>query len=192
MMTGEDFHGTTANRPRPGLRTALLLTPLFLLVASVALLVAAPFAWGAADIIDVPGWMPSFVGALIAGGGLALGMTALLRTLRVTRGDFETHPLQTAAGVIIIVTSAISLISLAMRIGDADTYTSAIDDHGEVTISPAVFLIGGLLLGIFTLAWCWVGTYLYGHAVADLQPNRISERHPGEVDGVGELLRERS
>jgi hypothetical protein len=189
-MTDSNDEATTTQR-RPLLRKLLLLPPAFLIVAAVVCLLASPFAWGAAEVIDAPDWAPVATGLLLAIGPLIIGRFALRKTLRDTRGDFDVFGLHVAGGFVMFVSGGLMLFSLVVRLPDSATYAQAINDEGEQTVSTWGFFLLSLVLGAFNVGWVWVGAYLYSHAVSNQQPNRISARTPGEVDGVGELLRER-
>jgi hypothetical protein len=131
------------------------------------------------------------LGLIVAMGGFAVAFFSLRHTLRTTRGDFEVFGLQLIFGTIMFLTGAAMMLSLVFQLPDPDTYARVLDDNGEYNASIAGFFILSLLLGAFNIGWVWVGAYLYSHALANMQPNRISARQPGETDGVGELLRER-
>ena len=176
---------------KPTARLLLVMPPLVLLAASGLLMITSPFAWGAAEVLDAPDWMPPVLGIIVAIGGLSVGFFSLRHTLRTTHGDFEVFGLQLVFGVLMFVSGAAMMLSLVFQLPDTDTYARALDDNGEYTVSVSGFFILSLLLGAFNVGWVWVGAYLYSHAIANMQPNRISARHPGETDGVGELLRER-
>ena len=180
---------------QPAARTAvtrilLLLPPLALGVAALILLVVSPFSWGAAEVLNAPAWMPPVLGALTALGGLAVALYSLRKTLRTTRGDFEVFALQLVFGVLMFISGAAMLVSLAVQLPDPSLYTRFLDENGEYTLSPLGFFVVSLVMGAFNIGWVWAGAYLYSHAVADMEPNRISRRSPTEVDGVGQLLRE--
>jgi nitrate reductase gamma subunit len=160
-------------------------------MAGFSTLVAAPYAWSAAAIIEIPDWMPSFVGLVIALGAIAIAAFTLRVFLRVTHGEFEVHSLQAAGGVLILLIVAAMIVGLAVQLPDPDSYKGAINDDGEITVGPTMFLASGLILTVVYEFLAWLGAYLYTHALTDMEPNRISRRLPGEVDGVGELLRER-
>jgi hypothetical protein len=162
-----------------------------LLLAGFAVLVAVPYAWGAASIIEIPDWMPSFIGLVVALAAIAIASYSLRGLLRVTRGEFEVHSLQAAGGALLLLVVAAMILGLALRLPDPASYEAAIDDDGEITVGPTMFLGSGIVLTVAYAFVAWLGSYLYTHAVTDMEPNRISRRLPNEVDGVGELLRER-
>ena len=190
MMTTDNEASNATLQRKPFLRNLLVLPPIFLVAAGCVLLVVSPSAWDAADNIEAPAWMPPTIGLLAALGGLWIGLYALKATLTATSGDFEVFGLQTVFGVIMFVSGGLLMLSLAFRLPDSGTYAGMIDDDGEVTISSLGFFIVSLALAAFNIGWIWVGAYLYSHAISNQQPNRISQRYPGEVDGVGALLRE--
>jgi hypothetical protein len=136
--------------------------------------------------------MPPALGLLVALGGIWIGTYALRIVLRRTRGPFRVLKLQLVFGVVISLAGAAMMVALADRLPDSATYARALDENGDYTLPASAFFIMSLILGAFQLGWVWVGAYLYSHAITDDQPNRVSERHPGEVDGVAALLRERS
>jgi hypothetical protein len=190
MTNGPDIEAGGAQR-RPIARRLLLLPPAFLVAAACVLVGVAPYAWGAGEVIDLPAWMPTAIGLLVASGGLLVGGYSLRKTLRETHGDFEVFGLQTVAGIIMFMSGGLMMLSVASELPDTANYRSMIDDDDEVGISPLGFFVVSLALAAFNIAWVWVGAYLYGHAFSNQEPNRISRRTPGEVDGVGALLRER-
>jgi hypothetical protein len=177
---------------RAGLRRLLLAPPALLVCASLVLLVASPFSWDAAEIADLPAWIPPALGILTGLGGLWVGAFAFQRTLRETRGDFEVFALQLAWGVIMFISGSLMMLGLTDRLPDPDTYAHLLDDNGNRTITPNDYFAFSFLFGLLQIGWVWVGAYLYSHAMSNLAPNRISARRPDEVDGVGVLLRERS
>ena len=180
----------TVIQKRRNLRGLVLLPPLALVFASIALVAAAPLAWGAGEIIDIPDWMPPLVGVIIALGGLLVGLTALRKTGRETHGDFEVFGLQIAFGVIMFIAGSAMMIALVFKLPDTDTYAQMITDDGT-HITATGFFVMSVITAAANIGVVWVGAYLYSHAFANMEPNRISQRLPGEVDGVGELLRER-
>lgn len=164
---------------------------LFLLLAGFAALVAGPRAWAAASVIEIPDWMPSFIGLVVGLGAIAIASFSLRALLRVTRGEFEVHSLQAAGGALLLLVVAAMVLGLALRLPDPASYEAAINEDGENTVGPTMFLASGIVLAVAYGFVAWLGTYLYTHALTDMEPNRISRRLPNEVDGVGELLRER-
>ncbi len=176
---------------RPGVRLLLLLPPALLVLACLVLIAVSPFAWGAAKIIEAPDWMPPVLGILTALGGLWVGWFAIQTVRRETHGDFSVFSLQTAGGVLFLAIGVAMFLSLAVQLPDSDTYERAIDDEGKIQISPAGFFVTGLILGAIQTGLAWIGAYVYSHAVTNLSPTRLSVRDPNEVDGIGELLRER-
>lgn len=190
MATGLGQDGIEKQRQDVGRAFALLL-PAILLIASIVLLVVSPFSWGAAEVLDAPGWMPPALGIITGFGGLWIGVYSLKRVARATRGAYSVFGLQLIFGTVMFLSGAILLLWFATQLPAEATYERALDDEGEYTLAPAWFFIVSLVIGAFQLAWIWVGAYLYSNAFTNQQPNRISERDPNEVDGVAELLRER-
>ena len=192
-MTEADFGDEGRNeRPRRRRTRALLALPLLLLLgAGFAALLAAPYAWGAASIIEIPDWMPTFIGLIVAAGALAIASFCLRGFLRITRGEFEVYSLQAAGGVLLMLIVAAMVIGFAIRLPDPTSYEVAIDDNGEIIVGPTMFLASGIVMALAYEGIAWLGAYLYTLALTDIEPNRISRRHRNEVDGVGRLLRER-
>ena len=176
---------------RGNTRSLLLLPPLLLVLAAAVLILASPLAWGAGEIIDAPAWMAPLMGVIVGLGGLWVGLFSLRKTLRSTRGDFEVFGLQTVFGVLMFISGSVMLVSLATQLPSESTYARALDDDGQIQISALGFFASSMLLGAFQIGWVWIGAYLYSNAIDNQAPNRISARHPDEVDGVGVLLRER-
>jgi hypothetical protein len=172
---------------RPLLRTLLLAPPALLGVAAMILLVTSPLAWDAGRNADLPAWTPPALGAFVALLGLLVAIFSLRRTLRETDGDFEVFGLHLVGGLLTFIFGAVMMVSLAIEIPDSANYTESSDRIGP---SGRGFFVMSLVLGAFNVGCIWVCAYLYSHAISNLQPNRISARLPGEVDGVGELLKE--
>jgi hypothetical protein len=134
--------------------------------------------------------MPSFVGLVVALGAIAIAAFSLSEFLRVTRGEFQVHSLQAAGGALLLLPVAAMVLGLADRLPVPASYEGAINEDGEITVGPTMFLGSGIVLAVVYGFVAWLGTYLYTHGLTDTEPNRISRRLPNEVDGVGELLRE--
>lgn len=175
---------------RAGLRRVLLLLPVLLLAGSIVLLAAAPFSWDAGAVLELQPWMPPFIGCCMAFAGIAISLFAIRVVAARTRGDFELLPIQLAFGVFMFIAGAALQLTFASQIGSTATYERALDPNGEPEVSPAMFMFGTAVLAGMTLAWVWAAAYIYVNAITNLQPNAISMRRPGEVDGIGELLKE--
>ena len=185
---GDATARTSQRRPRA--RALLLVAPALLVLASLVLLIASPTAWGAAAVLDAPAWLPPVLGVIVALAALWIGTYSFRKILRETYGDFEVFGLQLVFGVIMFISGAAMLLGLAVQLPDAGTYERWLDD-GEVVGRSRDYFVFSLIYGVLNIGWVWVGAYLYSHAITNMQPNRISARSPDEVDGVGELLRER-
>ena len=172
-------------------RALLLLGPVPLVLAALVLLVVSPRAWGAAEVLDAPAWMPSVIGAAVALAGLWVGAYSLRKTRSETAGDFEVFGLQLVFGVFMFISGAAMMLAMAVQLPDAGTYERWLDQDGDFVGRARDFFVISVIYGVLNIGWIWAGAYLYTHAIANMQPNRISRRLPGEVDGVGELLRER-
>ena len=176
---------------RRNVRALLLLPPFVLVLASGVLLASSPLAWGAAAVLDVPDWVPAAIGAVVGLAGLWIGLYSLRQTARYTQGDFEIFGLQLVLGVIMFVAGSGIMLTLALQLPDPDLYARTIQDDGDTAIGAVEIVVVSLFTGGLSIGVVWVGAYLYSHAFANMEPNRISQRLPGEVDGVGELLRDR-
>ena len=183
---------TTTSQRKGQIRLLLLLLPGLLVVTSLALLVVSPFSWGAGAPIEMSDWMPPVIGVTAGLGALWVGLAALRKVARATRGDFEVFALQLVFGTLMFIAGSGLLLSLIDRLPDASTYEAFLDDDGEPPAAPAAFFVFSLIWGAFNIGWVWVGSYLYSNAISNQEPNRISRRDPDEVDGVGALLRERN
>ena len=181
----------TSTQQRKTLRALLLLPPFVLVVASIVLLASAPLSWGAAEVLDAPDWIPPIVGAIVALAGLWVGLYSLRHTAQGTRGDFSVFSLQLVLGILMFASGSAMMLTLAVQLPDTDTYARALDDDGSISIGVVELVVVSLVTGALCIGLVWVGAYLYSHAITNLRPNRISARLPGEVDGVGELLRRR-
>ena len=69
-------------------RFLALLPPLVLTILGMALLVAAPSAWGKGDQVDLPAWMPAASTVLFGLPAVVIGLLFLREVVRRTRGDF--------------------------------------------------------------------------------------------------------
>jgi hypothetical protein len=182
---------TSGRQQRQVERSLLLIPPLALVSGSLTLLAASLLSWGAASEIGARDWMPPVAGLIVAAGGLLLGGYELREVLKRTQGDFSLFPLQLVAGSLLLVLGAGMQIAIAVDIGDPSTYEHLKEPDGTVRTSPTVYFIGSTVLSAFTLVYVWTAAYVYGMAITNQKPNRISERKPGEVDAIGELIRER-
>ena len=192
-MTSEPdsaLHEASGQRRR-NVRALLLLPPFVLVLASGVLLASSPLAWGAAAVLDVPDWVPTAIGAVVGLAGLWISLYSLRQTARYTQGDFEIFGLQLMLGVIMFVAGSGIMLTLALQLPDPDLYARTIQDDGDTAIGAVEIVVVSLFTGVLSIGLVWSGAYLYSYATANMKPNRISQRLPGEVDGVGELLRER-
>jgi hypothetical protein len=181
----------SGGQQRPVERAMLLIPPLALVIGALTLLGASLLSWGAASEIGARDWMPPAAGLIVAVGGLLLGGYELREVLKRTQGDFNLFPLQLVAGSLLLVLGAGMQIAIAIEIGDPGTYEHLKEPDGSIRTSPTLYFIGSTLLSLFTLFYIWTAAYVYGMAITNQKPNRISERKPGEVDAIGELIRER-
>ena len=177
------------------LRAILTLPSAILVFVSGALLAAAPLAWGDADAIDAPAWMPVAIHGIVALAGLWIGIHAFRSVWRATHGRFDVARIQAALGLLMLATGTSLVLALLITIGDFGVYEgSLVESRPDGTIervSPAAAFLGGLVYAAAMTAAAWTGAALYANAITNMQPNRISARHPDEIDGIGELLKER-
>jgi hypothetical protein len=151
------------------------------------MLASAPFAWGKADAVDLPGWMPAASAVLFGLPAVVIGVLFLREVVRRTRGDFDVG-LLSMLGALLALAAAIALeIGLVIRVGDASTYNSLKDSAGNITTTPAAFMVY-TVIGVLIMSLLVAGAaYIYRQAITPIM-HRF-DRRPDERDSIGEMLR---
>ena len=147
-------------------------------------------AWGAGRAIDMPDWLPPAVGSLIALTGLCISGLSLREVLRSTRVAFSVHIFQMSAGLCGFTFACLLQILIAVQVGSPATYAQFSGPSG-VSISPEAFAVYTLAGALPVMAIAGLFAWVYARGITDCRPNRVSERQPDEVDGIGRLLEER-
>jgi hypothetical protein len=176
---------------RPALpRWLVLLPPSLLFVASIVVAVAAIDAWGAAEPVEIPAWMTTFAGLLIALPGVATGIIGFYETRQRTRGDFGADQRGLASGALWLLTAALAELFVAARIGDPATYNPLRDEEGNPEMVPGAFLMFTIVGSFVFGALVAPSGYIYSQAIWPERPNRF-RRRVNERDYMGEYFRGR-
>jgi hypothetical protein len=182
------FEGEETRRVLP--RWLVLTPPLLLFVSALVMAVSAIGAWGAAEAVEIPAWMTTFAGLIIAGPALATGAIGFFETLRRTRGDFGADQRGLGSGALWLFAGAIAQLLVAARIGDPSTYDPLRDEDGNPEVVPGAFMmitvVGSFVLGALIAP----SGYVYSQAVWPDRPNRF-RRRANERDYLGEYFRGR-
>ncbi len=167
-------------------RFLALLPPLALTILGIAMLVAAPSAWGKGDQVDLPAWMPAASTVLFGLPAVVIGLLFLREVVRRTRGDF-TAGILSMLGALLALAVAIALeVGLLMRVGNADTYNSLKDSSGNITTTPAAFMVF-TVIGVMMMSLLVAGAaYIYRQAITPVL--HLFDRSPDERDSIGEML----
>jgi hypothetical protein len=177
--------------PQQALPRALVLAPpACLLLASVIMLGAALAAWGAGKDVDLPPWMTTLAGLVLAAPALATGGITYLQIRERTRDDFEVDGLGLIVGGAWLLLAAGLVIMVALRLADGSTYDALRDEDGEVVVVPLAFLFFTIVGTFFFGVAMAPGAYLYSIAVRPGRPSRY-ERRATERDNLGEYFRGR-
>lgn len=174
---------------RRTLRVLMAAMPVVLIVASFTLLTLSPTVWASEESRVEPPWLPVLSAAIMGLVGGVVGLYALREVLRRTLGDFEVFGLQVYFGVLAFPVGAliqfnyIPVLNFIMQTTENDP----LDQSGTGILAFSLLTLGGcFLLGI---VWC--GAYVFAQAITNHRPNMLSQRGPNEIDGIGELLKER-
>ena len=138
-------------------RYAIVAPPVLAGAASVPLLVASLFAWGAASEVDYPAALPTVAGLAAAMPILMIGLVSARAVWRRAQHRFDFYVLFTTLGALAFVGAAAFQLALATRIGSRETYKELRPDQ----LSPAGFLFVSLSvtsLGILMLSYA---SFLY-------------------------------
>jgi hypothetical protein len=122
-------------------RSLISLPPLVLTVLGVALLVAAPTAWGKGDQVNLPSWMPTVATVLFGLPALIVGLLFLREVVRRTRADFGVGILSMLGALLSIAVAVALEVGLLLRVSDAGTYNSLKDSSGNITTTPTAFMV---------------------------------------------------
>ena len=160
-----------------------------LLSGGISLLLASPFAWGAAAHVQVPSWMTSFVGVAFALPAIAIGLLTMHRIIAATRAEYQLMKLHLPPGLILLLLGAAAL-NLASRIGQEETYNSLRDANGRISTTPDAFLAVSLLTLAFATLLAACCAYMYGQAVLPVRRTKF-DRRDDEPDPLGQMLNQR-
>ena len=174
------------NRQRP-LAILLALLPFALLVSSIAAVVAAFAAWGAAAHVEIPDWETTAVGLAFAVPGVAAGALVLRQVIARTRDRFSLTSFQLIAGVIAMLIAIGVESGLALRIASPATYDGLRNADGTLNTTSSGFLFIGVGASVLLNMAVALGAYIYAEAIsADVRT--LFDRRPDEPDAVGEML----
>jgi hypothetical protein len=178
-------------KTQAGSRLLLLTPPTLLVISSIVMLVASPFAWGAATYVHIPAWMPTGAGVAFGAAGLVIGGWTLLGVLRRTRREFHAFGFQLIVGAFLMVIATLLELGLASRITDSSTYSNFVDENGKILVTTTAFVVY-TLFGIFVMsALTTMFGWMYVQAITDAHVSGAALRRPGERDAIGEILRSR-
>jgi hypothetical protein len=168
-------------------RFLVRLPPVVLTILGLAMLASAPAAWGKGDSVDLPAWMPATSAVLFGLPAVIIGVLFLREVVRRTRADFGVGVIS-MLGALLALAVAIALeVALLMRVGDAGTYHSLRDASGNVTTTPAAFMVY-TVIGVLIMSLLVAGAaYIYRQAITP-EVHRF-DRRPDERDNIGEMLR---
>jgi hypothetical protein len=162
-----------------------------LLVAGVAMLIVAPFAWGKGDHAGLPAWMPSLAGVGFAAPAALLGFAVLREVVRRTRTGFSVLTPQLIIGAFAMAFAVFMVMALATRLADSSVYDSLLNQDGSPNTSPGGFLFICLFASAFVAGGVAFASYIYVQAISIELPSRF-DRRAGDADPMGEMLRGRS
>ena len=162
------------------------LPPLFMTILGVAVLAVAPSAWGKGDQVGLPAWMPTASTVLFGLPAVIIGLVFLREVVRRTREDFG-FGILSMIGASLAIAAALALeVGLLLRVGNAGTYSSLRDSSGNITTTPAAFMVY-TVFGVMIMSLLVAGAaYIYRQAIT-LEVHRF-DRKPDERDIVGEML----
>ncbi len=176
--------------PTAAFRIILRLLPALLIAAGLAALVAAFLAWGAADHVDIPSWMTTFVGICFAVPAIALGFISLRSVWHATREGFTPHWLLLIPGAFALLLAIAVVAGLAGVIADSSTYDNLRDADGAINTTPSGFLFIGVFAAIALAFGVALPVALYGNGVTPEVRTRF-DREPDEYDPIADLLKGR-
>lgn len=175
---------------RPLLRWTLRALPAILGLTSLAALFVAPFAWGAGDGMGLSPWMPPLTAVVFALPCLFLADRCLRVINQRTNAGFDLSPLLMVYGVLMMLVAIVVMVTLAVSVADPSTYERLESSDGEPALSPVAYMLSTVAMAGLVSVLLAAGMANYTGAIAENRPSR-HDRREGEVDGVGELLRQR-
>ena len=178
--------------PQQALPKGLTLVPPACLFASSFVLVgAAILAWGAGEAVELPPWMTTLAGVIVAIPAAAIGAIGFSQVRKRTRGDFfVSNPVTLSVGAAWLLVAAATELLVALHIGDPATYDPLRDEEGNPEMVPLAFLYV-TLVGTYVLAFLMApGAYLYSQMLTPGRPKRFAKR-PDERDLMAEYFRGR-
>ena len=171
-------------------RILLRLLPAALAAAGIAALAGAFLAWGAAEHVEIPAWMPTFVGICFAIPAIALGFISLRSVWYTTREGFTPNWLLLIPGAFALLLAIAVVAGLAAVIADPATYDNLRDADGTINTSPSGFLFIGLFAAIVLACGVALPVALYGNGVTPDVRTKF-DRAPDEYDAMADLLKGR-
>jgi hypothetical protein len=170
-------------------RKVLVLPPLALLGCGLVTLVAAYFAYGAADSIGWPAWLPGACALLFGAAAIAVGGFTAVDIWRRTARGYRVNAAGALVTAPVFLLAAAAVVMLALRVGDATTYEDLRNEEGEVTISVGTFLFLNALLTLIATGVFAAFAYAYRQAITVDLPSRFA-RTAGEIDAMRALIDE--
>jgi hypothetical protein len=166
----------------------LVLAPLGISAGAAALLLAtAPLAWGAADGVDMPSWLPATTALLVGLPVLSISSWGLVSVWQRLSGLFLVDVIVAAIGGFAHWFAAICLVILAGSIGTEQAYTSisgeSMSTAGFLLLAFTATAVACSLLGGLTMVYVW--------SVTPGATIRVGERREDEVDFIAEWGRRR-
>ncbi len=166
---------------------ALLALPLGLAFASLAVILVAPFAWGAGDEAGLAAWIPTVTALAFGLPGLYLATHYVREVGRKTVGDFGLAPALLIYGLLVMPVMIATELIIAAGVADPATYEGLQSGPSADDLSPAAFLVVSVGVSLVLNVLLLVASASYLSAISEQGTTRY-DRKPGESDGVGELL----
>ena len=152
--------------------------------------IAAVSAWGAAEVVEIPAWMTTFAGLLIALPAALTGAFGFYEARNRTRGDFGADQRGLASGALWLLTAALAELLVASRIADPATYDPLRDEEGNPEVVPGAFMMI-TVVGTFVFgALIGPSAFVYSQAIWPERPHRF-RRRANQRDYLGEYFRGR-
>ena len=97
-------------------------------------------AWGAAEAVELPAWMTTLAGLIIALPAAVTGAVGVHEVRKRTTGDFGADQRALAGGAVWLLAAAAAVLLIASRLGDPATYDPLRDEDGNPEVVPLAFM----------------------------------------------------
>jgi hypothetical protein len=168
-------------------RLAVLLPPVALLVAGLAMLAVAPFAWGAAETIDFDDPVPTVIALIYAIPAILIGGFSSRAVVAVTRNEFNISWFIQPFGAGAYFLATVLEVALCFRVADSATYAHLRNASGDVTATQAGLLATSAAPAILLAGLVTVFAYAYCQSLTPVGTRRF-DRQPDEPDMIEALM----